>query len=136
MSNPVSAQSLVVAAGLEDEAAFLPLVIERFDRQMRALKRLAALEALLSAQAIDILGDEPKGVAAMLYAVVRKHADFYTVDRPLSAEVEAIEEELGSDDFVTKLTEQVPIASFDDFFALGSLEHIEERLTHDEPAAV
>ncbi|MBB3311643.1 histidine ammonia-lyase [Rhizobium sp. BK196] len=131
MSNPVSAQSLVVAAGLEDEAAFLPLVIERFDRQMRALKRLAALEALLSAQAIDIIGDTPKGVAGMLYEVVRKHADFYTVDRPLSAEVEAIEEELGSDAFLSKLIEQVPIASFDDFFALGSLERIEERLTQE-----
>ncbi|MBW9052010.1 aromatic amino acid lyase [Rhizobium mesosinicum] len=131
MSNPVSAQSLVVAAGLEDEAAFLPLVIERFDRQMRALKRLAALEALLSAQAIDIIGDTPKGVAGMLYEVVRKHADFYTVDRPLSAEVEAIEEELGSDAFLSKLIERVPIASFDDFFALGSLERIEERLTQE-----
>lgn len=135
MSNPVSAQSLVVAAGLEDEAAFLPLVIERFDRQMRALKRLAALEALLSAQAIDIIGDTPKGVAGMLYEVVRKHAGFYTVDRPLSAEVEAIEEELGSDAFLSKLIEQVPIASFDDFFALGSLERIEERLTR-EPAII
>lgn len=131
MSNPVSAQSLVVAAGLEDEAAFLPLVIERFDRQMRALKRLAALEALLSAQAIDIIGDTPKGVAGMLYEVVRKHAAFYTVDRPLSAEVEAIEEELGSDEFISKLIEQVPIASFDDFFALGSIERIEERLTRE-----
>ena len=29
MSNPVSAQAMVVAAGLEDEAAFLPLVVER-----------------------------------------------------------------------------------------------------------
>ncbi|QWW68121.1 aromatic amino acid lyase [Rhizobium sp. WYJ-E13] len=135
MSNPVSAQSLVVAAGLEDEAAFLPLVIERFDRQMRALKRLAALEALLSAQAIDIIGDTPKGVAGMLYQVVRKHAAFYTVDRPLSAEVEAIEEELGSDEFISKLIEQVPIASFDDFFALGSLERIEGRLT-PEPAII
>ncbi len=135
MSNPVSAQSLVVAAGLEDEAAFLPLVIERFDRQMRALKRLAALEALLSAQAIDIIGDTSKGVAGMLYEVVRKHAAFYTVDRPLSAEVEAIEEELGSDAFLSKLIEQVPIASFDDFFALGSLERIEERLTR-EPAII
>ncbi|MGO8499626.1 hypothetical protein ACC785_37855, partial [Rhizobium ruizarguesonis] len=37
MSNPLSAQSLVVAAGLEDEAAFLPLVIERFDRQVAPL---------------------------------------------------------------------------------------------------
>ncbi len=128
MSNPVSAQSLVVAAGLEDEAAFLPLVIERFERQMRALRRLAALEALLAAQAIDILGDQPKGVAGMLYDVVRNHADFYTVDRPLSAEVEAIEEDLGADAFISKLIAEVPIASFDDFFALGSRERIEERL--------
>ena len=44
MANPVSAQSLVVAAGLEDEAAFLPLVVERFERQVEALRRLAALE--------------------------------------------------------------------------------------------
>ncbi|KQV84190.1 aromatic amino acid lyase [Rhizobium sp. Root1220] len=131
MSNPVSAQSLVVAAGLEDEAAFLPLVIERFERQTRALRRLAALEALLASQAADILNDTPKGVSGMIYDVVRKHADFYTVDRPLSAEVEAIEEELGSDEFISKLIEQVPIASFDDFFALGSLERIEQRLTRE-----
>ncbi len=131
MSNPVSAQSLVVAAGLEDEAAFLPLVIERFERQMQALRRLAALEALLSAQAVDILGDRPRDVAGMIYEVVRKHADFYTVDRPLSSEVEAIEEELGSDEFISKLIDGVPIASFDDFFALGSLERVEQRLTSE-----
>ena len=45
--------------------------------------------------------------------------------------VEAIEEELGSDAFLSKLIEQVSIASFDDFFALGSLERIEERLTQE-----
>ncbi|TCL72168.1 aromatic amino acid lyase [Rhizobium sp. BK251] len=129
MSNPVSAQSLVVAAGMEDEAAFLPLVIERLDRQMRALKRLAALEALLAAQAIDIVGDEPRGVARKLYDVVRKHAEFYVVDRPLSAEVEAIEEDFGSDTFVSELISQVPILAFDDFFALGSLERVTERLS-------
>ncbi|MGO4565271.1 aromatic amino acid lyase [Rhizobium sp. 2YAF20] len=131
MSNPVSAQSMVVAAGMEDEAAFLPLVIERFERQMRALKRLAALEALLAAQAIDINGDQPGGVARMVYDVVRKHAAFYTVDRPLSAEVEAIEEEMASDAFITSMISEVPIASFDDFFALGTLERIEERVSHE-----
>jgi histidine ammonia-lyase len=131
MSNPVSAQSLVVAAGMEDEAAFLPLVIERFERQTRALKRLAALEALLSAQAMDILGDKPEGVARMLYEVVRKHADFYVVDRPLSAEVEAIEEELASEAFVSEMIAHKPILAYDDFFALGSLERLEERLYRD-----
>lgn len=119
MTNPVSAQSLVVAGGLEDEAAFLPLVIERFDRQMEALKRLAALEALLAAQAMDILGDTPgPGVPKMLYDIVRKHAAFYTVDRPLSSEVEAIEEELSSDAVIAEMAAHVPIAAIDDFFAL------------------
>ncbi|KAA0699273.1 histidine ammonia-lyase [Neorhizobium sp. P12A] len=136
MTNPVSAQSLVVAAGMEDEAAFLPLVIERFERQMRALKRLAALEALLAAQAIDILGDKPDGVGKMLYEVVRRHADFYVVDRPLSAEVEAIEEDLASDDFISMLIEHTPIASFDDFFALGSVRRVEERWCQEPIAAM
>ncbi|KGD86505.1 MULTISPECIES: aromatic amino acid ammonia-lyase [Rhizobium/Agrobacterium group] len=119
MTNPVSAQSLVVAGGMEDEAAFLPLVIERFDRQMQALKRLAALEALLAAQAMDIHGDKPSGAVKLVYDVVRRHAAFYTVDRPLSTEVEAIEDELASEEFLTGLIAISPIHAIDGFFALG-----------------
>lgn len=119
MSNPVSAQSLVVAGGMEDEAAFLPLVIERLERQMRALKRMSALEALLAAQAMDIMGDKPEGVAGLIYRVVRRHAEFYYIDRPLSAEVEAIEDELASERFDAELTALLPIPGIDDFFALG-----------------
>ncbi len=119
MSNPVSAQSLVVAGGMEDEAAFLPLVIERLERQVRALRRLAGLEALLAAQAMDIHGDNPGGAVGLIYQVVRRHAAFYTVDRPLSAEVEAIEEELASEAFLEQLIAISPIHAIDDFFALG-----------------
>jgi histidine ammonia-lyase len=36
---------------------------------------------------------------------------------------------------MSKLIEEVPIASFDDFFALGSLARIEQRLTQ-EPVAI
>ena len=119
MSQPVSAQSLVVAAGLEDEAAFLPLVVERFERQVRALRRLAALEGLLSAQAMDILGDRPRGVPQLVYNCVRRHAAFYSVDRPLSAEVETIEADLGSEQMMAELISLAPIPELDDFFALG-----------------
>lgn len=122
MSNPVSAQSLVVAGGMEDEAAFLPLVIERLDRQTHALKRLSALEALLAAQAMDIKGDKPSGVADLLYDVVRRHASFYSVDRPLSVEVEAIEDELASEAFDAALVSLLPIAGIDRFFALGATQ--------------
>lgn len=119
MSVPVSAQSLVVAAGIEDEAAFLPLVVERFERQVRALKRLAALEGLLSAQAMDILGDRPSGVPQMIYEKVRTHAAFYEVDRPLSAEVEIIENDLGSEQSMAELISHAPLPALDEFFALG-----------------
>ncbi len=119
MAAPVSATSLVVAAGLEDEAAFLPLVVERFERQVRALRRLAALEALLSAQAMDILGDRPSGIPKMIYDIVRKYGEYYSIDRPLSTEVEAIENELGSEQTLGELISQAPIPELDDFFALG-----------------
>jgi histidine ammonia-lyase len=119
MSVPVSAQSLVVAAGLEDEVSFLPLVVERFERQVRALRRLAALEGLLAAQAMDIHGDRPSGVPAMIYDKVRQHAAFYVVDRPLSAEVEIIESDLGSEQSMAELISHAPIPALDEFFALG-----------------
>jgi len=118
MSNPVSAQPLVVAGGLEDEAAFLPLVNERVDRQVRALRRMAALEGLLAAQAMDILGDRPKGVAGFVYDLVRSHADFYEGDRPLSAEVEAIEGDLASNRVLGELIALAPLPELDDVFAL------------------
>lgn len=119
MAMPVSAQSLVVAAGLEDEVSFLPLVVERFERQVRALRRLAALEGLLAAQAMDIHGDRPSGVPAMIYEKVRKHAAFYEIDRPLSAEVEIIESDLGSEQAMAELISHAPIPALDEFFALG-----------------
>jgi len=119
MSVPVSAQSLVVAAGLEDEAAFLPLVVERFERQVRALRRLAALEGLLAAQAMDIHGDRPSGVPQLIYEKIRAHAAFLTVDRALSAEVEIIENDLGSEQSMAELISHAPLPALDDFFALG-----------------
>ena len=119
MAMPVSAQSLVVAAGLEDEVSFLPLVVERFERQVRALRRLAALEGLLAAQAMDIHGDRPSGVPGMIYEKVRKHAAFYEIDRPLSAEVEIIESDLGSEQTLAELISHAPIPVLDEFFALG-----------------
>ncbi len=122
MSTPVSATSLVVATGLEDEAAFLPLVVERFERQVRALRRLAALEALLSAQAMDLLGDRPRGIPQMIYERARAYAEFYRVDRPLSAEVEAIENDLASELTLGELISQAPIPDLDDFFALGPVQ--------------
>lgn len=118
LAQPISAQSLVVADGIEDEAAFLPLVVERFERQVEAIRRLSALEGLLSAQANDIMGDRPAGVLALVHDVVRAHAAFYDADRPLSAEVEAIEAALGSADVMASLLDLAPLPEVDEAFAL------------------
>jgi len=122
LSNPISAQSLVVANGLEDEAAFLPLVVERFERQVGALRRLAALEGLLSAQAMDLSEDRPGNVPGMIYDLVRRHAAFYREDRPLSSEVEAIEDALASDSFMRELISHSAIMELDEYFALGPVD--------------
>lgn len=120
LSSSISAQSMVVAGGMEDEATFMPLVVERFERQVLALRRLAALEAVLAAQAMDIAADTPKGVGKLIYDTVRGHAAFYDMDRPLSQEVEAIEDDLASDATMAALLALSAIDEVDDFFALGS----------------
>lgn len=118
LAQPISAQSLVVADGIEDEAAFLPLVVERFERQVEAVRRLAALESLLAAQALDLMGDRPGGLVALVHEIVRRHSAFYREDRPLSAEVEAIEQALSSPPVMRRLLEAAPLAEFDAFFSL------------------
>ena len=119
MTGPISANSMVVAGGIEDEAAFLPLVVERLERQVLALRRLAALEGILAAQAMDISGDQPGNVPGIVYALVRRHADTYWQDRPLSAEVEAVEQALASDALMNELISHSTIMELDEFFALG-----------------
>ncbi|KKC39855.1 histidine ammonia-lyase [Devosia epidermidihirudinis] len=122
MTNPISANSMVVAGGMEDEAAFLPLVVERLERQVLALRRLAALEAMLAAQAMDISGDRPGNVPGIIYNLVRSHAEFYSADRPLSSEVEAVELALGTDALMNELISHSKIMELDEFFALGPVD--------------
>jgi histidine ammonia-lyase len=118
LAPPISAQSLVVSDGIEDEAAFLPLVVERFERQVEAIRRLAALESLMAAQALDLMGDRPGGVVALVHEIVRTHSAFYRMDRPLSQEVESIEKALASRSSMARLLQTAPLESFDSTFSL------------------
>ncbi|MBE7732846.1 aromatic amino acid lyase [Devosia faecipullorum] len=118
LSSPVSAQALVVAGGMEDEATFLPLVVERFEQQILALHQLAALEALLAAQAIDLAQDTPQGVAKLTFDTVRGQFGFSHADRPLSQALEAISAALANSDCLSALLSLSPLAKIDEFFAL------------------
>lgn len=119
LTAPISPQALVVADGIEDEAAFLPLVVERFERQVLALRRLAAIEAMLACQAMDISGDKPGSVPGLIYGLVRRLAPFYAADRPLSMDIEAIEEALNSQLFLGELLSLSTLDEVDAYYALG-----------------
>jgi histidine ammonia-lyase len=119
-SAPVSAYGMVVAGGIEDEATFLPLAVERLERQVDALRSLAAVEALLAAQAADLLGETPGGVVGDVLRRVRIEAAFYSEDRPQSNDVEAVEWQLASADTITDLACLAPLPALDAYFALGT----------------
>ena len=67
---------------------------------------------------MDILGDRPGGVVGMIYGIARHHSPFYVKDRPLSAEVEAIEEALAGPAALKALLVIAPMPEVDAFFAL------------------
>lgn len=118
LAQPISAQSLVVSDGIEDEAAFLPLIVERFERQVEAIRRLAALECMMAAQALDLMGDHPGGIVALVHEIVRSHSAVYREDRPLSQEVELIEKSLASRSAMARLLQAAPLEGFDSTFSL------------------
>lgn len=115
---PLSAQSIVVAGGLEEEATFLPLIVERMETQVRDLRQLAAIEAMLSAQAIDLVGDQPQGIVKRAYDQTRSVSPMYLKDRPLSKEIEALQDAFTCHDLLRSFVALAPMPEFDDFFAL------------------
>jgi histidine ammonia-lyase len=58
----------------------------------------------------------------MIYNKVRAPAAFYEIDRPLSAEVEIIENDLGADQTMAELISEAPLPGVDQFFALGPVQ--------------
>lgn len=119
MAVPLSAQSIVVAGGLEEEATFLPLIVERMETQVRDLRQLAAIEAILSSQAIDLVGDAPHGIVKLAHERTRSISPIYLKDRPLSKEIEALQGAFTCHDLLRTFVTMAPMPEFDDFFALS-----------------
>lgn len=118
LSHPLSAQQLTVSNGIEDEASYLPLIIERMEGQIDALLHMAALEALFVAQGTDLLNEEPCGMTAAVYGLVRGHSEHYSVDRPLSEDIESLKEAFEHEEPSDHLLRQSPLAEFDRYFDL------------------
>lgn len=92
-ANPASLDSLPVSEMVEDHAPMAANVVAKTEAMIPDLRRLAAIELLSAAQAIDLRGTPAAGLgrgAARVYAAVRARVPMLDEDRPLGADVEAV----------------------------------------------
>ncbi|MDO5641308.1 MAG: aromatic amino acid ammonia-lyase [Paracoccus sp. (in: a-proteobacteria)] len=119
-SAPVSVLNQAVAAGLEDEAAFISLSAVRLKDQLDALDWLQTVQAMLAAQAIDLQGvPAASGPASLLYRETRRHIPMLTCDRPQSAGLSALHSALTAPGLQAELRALAPFLPFDDSLGLA-----------------
>ncbi len=88
---PLGAMTLPVADGVEDYAPMTPAVIEKTHAIARRLTRLAAIELVVAAEAVDLRGAIRLGRGtAAAHALVRSHVARLDDDRPMGREYEAL----------------------------------------------
>lgn len=112
-TQPVSLLAPTLAAGLEDEATMLPLTAERVNEQLDALDWLLTVEAVLSAQALDLQSRPAGGVAGRLYQIVRDHMAVLDEDVPHSAPLMALATALTDETTDLSLIAACPLDGFD-----------------------
>lgn len=119
-AGPVSVLNLAVAAGLEDEAAFISLSAGRLREQLDAIGWLQAVEGMLAAQALDLRGLPPApGAPALLYHEVRRHIPTLTCDLPQTAGLTAIHDSFCAAGFLEELLAVAPFSPFDDILGIA-----------------
>ncbi len=88
---PLGAMTLPVADGVEDYAPMTPAIVEKTHAIAKRLTRLAAIELVVAAQAVDLRGAITLGRGTQVaHAFVRRHVVRLDDDRPMGREYEAL----------------------------------------------
>ena len=94
LANPACLDFLPVSAGIEDHAPMALKCVTKLDDMRERLAYLAAIEAVIAAQAVDL---RPPGVratfgrgAGRIYERVRERVPFLDDDRPLGPDIERV----------------------------------------------
>jgi histidine ammonia-lyase len=99
LSLPLGPMTAPVADGTEDYAPMTPRVIEKTRAIVYRLTRLAAVELVVAAQAVDLRGDCKLGVGThRVHAFVRDHVPALDEDRPTGAEFERLAQTIAAGD--------------------------------------
>ncbi len=86
---PLGAMTVPVADGVEDYAPMTPRIVEKTQAIAWRLVRLAAIELVVAAEAVDLRGELRLGSAtAAAHGFVRRHVARLDDDRPMGAEYE------------------------------------------------
>jgi histidine ammonia-lyase len=107
LSLPVGAMAAPVADGVEDYAPMTPRIVEKTRAIMRRMFRLAAIELVVAAQAVDLreairLG----GGTRAIHGFVRSRVSALDEDRPMGPEFERVALAIQNGELRDHLTEQ------------------------------
>jgi len=88
---PLGAMTLPVADGVEDYAPMTPAIVDKTHAIARRLTRLATIELVVAAEAVDLRGKMTLGRGtAFAHRFVRDHVARLDDDRPMGREYEAL----------------------------------------------
>ena len=88
---PLGAMTLPVADGVEDYAPMTPAIVDKTHAIARRMTRLAAIELVVAAEAVDLRGAVRLGRGtASAHAFLRSHVPRLDDDRPMGREYEAL----------------------------------------------
>jgi histidine ammonia-lyase len=91
LASPLGAMTAPVADGVEDYAPMTPRIVEKTHDIVRRLARLAAIELVVAAQAIDLRGDLKLGRGTRsAFAFVRRHVAKLDEDRATGPDFERL----------------------------------------------
>ena len=110
-ATPASLDAVVVSDTVEDHATHALLCVRKLDEQMRLLRHLVALEALVAAQAIGLRGPLTLGVGTqVVFDAVRSAVAPLQADRPCGPDAMAAQGALFADSVVWELRAEVRVA--------------------------
>jgi histidine ammonia-lyase len=93
-----------VADGAEDYAPMTPRIVEKTGKIVRRLMRLAAVELIVAAQAVDLRADVKLGVGTgRVHAFVRARVAALDEDRPTGPDFERVAQAIAAGDLHASL---------------------------------
>ncbi len=90
-ATPASLDSIPVSDTVEDHAPLTPLTVRKLEEQLLPFRMLAAIEAMVAAQAVDLRGAGPLGAATQpLYDAVRARVPALAEDRETGPDADLV----------------------------------------------